>query len=99
MLKDSFWKKALNDPVEAGLTFKFLSSEPTRSSTLLSHYVYKTLFKDYDDDEGSVIGLRLILEMQIETEEVPMFDIIFNLRFNVISYLISGLGGSWLILA
>lgn len=66
MVKGSFWKKALNNPVEAGLAFKFVGFESTGSNTPLNHHVYRTLFRDNDDGDGSVIGPRSILRMRVE---------------------------------
>lgn len=78
MVKDSFWKKALNNLVEAGPTLEFPSSESTRSGTPLNHQVYRILFKDQDDWQCSIIGPRSILRMRVEREEVPMCDICFE---------------------
>lgn len=49
IFKDSFWKRAMNDTVEAGSPFEFMDLESTRSGTPPSHHVCKTLFRDNDD--------------------------------------------------
>lgn len=54
--QDLFWKKALNDPVEAWPTFEYLGSESTRSGIALSREVHRTLFGDNGDEEGSTIN-------------------------------------------
>lgn len=66
MLKDSFWKRALNNPLDAGPVFEFLGFESTGSGPPLSNQVYRTLFRDNDDNEGCVIGPRSILRMQVK---------------------------------
>lgn len=48
------------------------------TGTSPSHHVYKPLFKDNDDGEGSLIGPRSILRVQVEREEVPWCDICFK---------------------
>lgn len=71
MVKDSFQKKALSDPLKAGPVFEYLNSGSTGSEILLSGQGSRTLFQDNNDDEGSMIGPRSILRMRVETEEVP----------------------------
>lgn len=66
----------MNDIIEAGPAFELVHSESTGSGTPLSHHVYKTLFTDNGDDEGSIIGPRSILKMRVERKEVLWCDIL-----------------------
>lgn len=92
--KDSLWKRTIDDTVEAGSPLGFEDSKSTGSGTPLSHDVYKTLFRDNDDGEGSIIS-RSILRMLVDKEEVPWVAFISSPRLSSISFLISGLEGSW----
>lgn len=67
--------ESLNDLVEAGTTFEYLSSGSVNSGTLLDHHAYRTLFRDNDDGEGSVIAPRHVLRMGVEREEVSFCGI------------------------
>lgn len=53
-----------------GKTFEVVGFESTGSGTPLSHNAYRTLLRDNDDGEGSIIGQRSILRMWVEREEV-----------------------------
>lgn len=44
----------------------------------LSRQVYRMLFPDNDNDEGSVVGPRSILGMRVKREEVPFSNIQFE---------------------
>lgn len=78
VLKDSFWYKALNELVEANSAFEYRISDSSGSGTLLGRQVYRTLFGDNGDEEGSVIPLWFVLRMRVEREEVPFFGITFE---------------------
>lgn len=71
IVKDSFWEKALNDPIEAGPAFEYLTSGFIRSGLPLDCQIYRTLFQDNDDCEGPMISPTSIPKMRIKREEVP----------------------------
>lgn len=62
----------MNDSVEAGPAFKYLSSGSTRSGLSLDLLVYRTLLCDNDEGEGPATDPRSILRMRLEREEVPL---------------------------
>lgn len=65
VVKDPFWKRALNDTVEAEPAFEYIGSESIGSGMPLSRQVYKTLF---DDSDGFLFSPRSILRLRVERE-------------------------------
>lgn len=76
VVKNSFWVKALNEPVEANFVFEYRSSYSSGSGTLDSNP--PELFRDNNNGEGLVIPPRSFLKMRVEREKVPFCGIRFQ---------------------
>lgn len=67
----------MSHTVETRRPFEFMDSKSIGRETPLSDHVYKTLFMDNDDDEGSIIVSKSILRMRLQREEVLWCNIHF----------------------
>lgn len=78
MVKDSRWKNALSDPVEVGPIYEYMSFGSSGSETPWIRQVYRALFRDNGNDEGSLISPRSALRMRAKREEVSFCNIKFE---------------------
>lgn len=70
----------MNKPVEASFAFEYWSLDSSSSGMSLDRQVYRALFRDNDDGEGSVIPTMSILRIRVKREEVRFYNIRFELN-------------------
>lgn len=95
VVKHSFWEKALKGPVEEGHEFEYLSFRSICSGTTLDQSVYRTLFRDYDDGEGSVLLPGPSWGWESRGRRSPSVVSNLSWKHKGVRPLISGLGERW----
>lgn len=96
IVKDSFWDKALNEPVESNYGFECGSSDNSGSGMLLDPQICGQCSLIMTTEKVQYIPPRSVLRMRLEREDVPFCGIRFEFKTQRHQALISELGECWL---
>lgn len=84
--KDSFWKRADEDPLEASPSFEFVSSQSSSKEVPPCYHSYITPSHNHKDMAGFVLNPRSILQMRVAKAKVPRVKSSSNLNHKVIIF-------------